>query len=86
MKAGSVQLNRKSVSVETVAPEVINMTDIEAPEGEVPAILREEDQKRSPVVSVWNETDSKSVFHEFIVGWLKVRGFHFRSKFLVTRF
>jgi hypothetical protein len=80
-EGGLVAVKQESVSVETNPPEVINMTDIEPAGGEVPAVFREGDQKRSPVVSVWNETDSKSVFHEFIVGWLKVRGFHFRPKF-----
>jgi hypothetical protein len=79
-EGGLVAVKQESVSVETNPP-LVNMTDIEPPGGEVPAVLREEDQKRSPIVSLWNETDAKSVFHEFIVDWLKVRGFHFTSKF-----
>jgi hypothetical protein len=79
-EATVVPVKQESVPVEAISPEAICMTDFEAPGGQVNPVLKEEDQKRSPVVSVWNETNSKSVFHEFIVGWLKVRGFHFRSK------
>jgi hypothetical protein len=78
-KSRVVAAGEESLPAETISPEAINIPDTEDPVGQELAVIRVE-QKWSPVVSEWNETDSKFLFYGFIVAWLKVRGFQIRSR------